>query len=60
LSVSVEQIHGKGMSKNYERSIEKLQKHHVEDQHGVVGVSLPIGIEVFAVLPGKAKIYHLH
>ena len=39
--------------------IEKLQKHHLEHQHRVPGVSPPIGIEVFAVLRDKTKIHHL-
>jgi hypothetical protein len=38
--------------------IEKLQKHHLEHQHRVPGVSAPIDLEVFAVLLDKPKIHH--
>jgi len=39
--------------------IKKLQKHHVEHQHRVPGVSPPIGTEALAMLLDKAKIHHL-
>jgi hypothetical protein len=40
--------------------MEKLQKHQLEHQHWVPGVSPLIGIEALAVLLDKTKIHHMN